>query len=151
MNWDPSLSWTRTQTQKNFFFHYIFEFFFFSFFSLYFWRKLNFSSMSQKLFEKPNTKTILKPGALSVYSLISKPLFSHGWNSNHGDPIPLSFLSSQTRALSLLSWPIHLMTKNPWPIIFSKSMDWLVFWCSLLRNRLWVLVFLILCFNLTMV
>ena len=151
------MNWVRVYLEQEhkpkwFFFFIIFlSFSSFPFFSLYFWRKLNFSSMSQKLFEKPNTKTILKPGALSVYSLISKPLFSHGWNSNHGDPIPLSFLSSQTRALSLLSWPIHLMTKNPWPIIFSKSMDWLVFWCSLLMNRLWVLVFLILCFNLTMV
>ena len=106
------------------------------FLSLYLWRKLNFSSMSQGIFEKPNTKTPLKPRdpklvtitetqslyLLSLYSLISYSLFSHGWNSYHGDPIPFSLLSSQTRALSLLSWPIYLMTENPWLIVFSKSM-----------------------------
>ena len=113
MNWNLSLSWTITQTKNLFFIIFLKK------------KKLNFSPMSQIFFEKPNIKTLLKlgdPKALSLYSLISNSLFSHGWNSNCRDLIPLSLLSSQTQALSLLSWPIHLMTENLWPIIFSKSM-----------------------------
>ena len=37
----------------------------------------------------------------------------------HGHTLSLFLVSSQTKALSLLSWPIHLMTL---PIIFPKSM-----------------------------
>ena len=102
MNWNLSLSWTITQNKN-------------LFFIIFLKKKLNFSPMSQIFFEKPNTKTLLKlgdPKALYLYSLISNSLFSHGWNSNCRNLIPLS----------LLSWPIHLMTENPWPIIFSKSM-----------------------------
>ena len=112
MNWNMSLSWTITQTKN-------------LFFIIFLKKNWTFLPWAKFFFEKPNTKTLLKlgdPKALSLYSLISNSLFSHGWNSNCRDLIPLSLLSSQTQALSLLSWPIHLMTENPWPIIFSKSM-----------------------------
>ena len=121
MNWDLSLSLIRTQTQK-FFFHYISEFFFFYY--IFFKRVVLFFHEPKAFWEtkhKNNTQTRRPKSSLSILSHLKLSLRSC-WNSNHGDPIPLSLLSSQTWALSLLSWPIHLMTENPWLIIFSKSM-----------------------------
>ena len=106
------------------------------FFFIIFMKKTELFFHEAKAFWETKHKTLLKPRdpklvtitetqslyLLSLYSLISYSLFSHGWNSYHGDPIPFSLLSSQTRALSLLSLPIYLMTENPWLIIFSKSM-----------------------------
>ena len=92
MNWDSSLSWTRTQTQMIFFFHYIFEFFFFSFFFIIFLKKTELFFNEPKAFwetKHKNTTQTRRPKT----------------SNNHRDPILLSSLSIFFHLkLSLLSW-----------------------------------------------
>ena len=135
--------------------------------------------------------------ALSLSPLMADPSHSwrpmavpHGWRPKDPWPKPMpiisfsfslfSHLSSQTWALSLLSWPIHLMVEDPWlnPIVEDpethdqnpKTHGWrskdpwpkshhLSLWQGSFRgNQIWnqwglacVLVFLVLCFDLTVV
>ena len=161
MNWDPSLSWTRTQTQKIFFFIIFLSFSSFLFFHYIFEENWTFLQWAKSFLRNQTQKQYSNP-ELSQYILSSQNLSSLMAEIPIMETQSLSLFSHLKPELSLfshgqaISWlKTHGLSSslNPWIGLYFGVVYWWIdfgfwhFWFCLLIwlwFRFWY--FLVLCF-----